>query len=163
MSNVTEHKITASFSAADITAITNALTLVYSKLPQISLTDDQRLKLKSIDVSNKIFVEDTIVEMGLFGSASIIPGYVSQASMQVNLTMFQQIDAIESQVNSLLRKLSDCKRVAGDDVYSSALVVYDAISTAHRTGGINAKSSYDKLKARFESQGYAGRTSTPNP
>ena len=65
MSNITENRLNTVLAAADIAAINTAITAITAKLPAGSLDDDQRHVLKSIDVNNKVFVEDTLIELGI--------------------------------------------------------------------------------------------------
>ncbi|HLN94419.1 MAG TPA: hypothetical protein VK183_02200, partial [Flavobacterium sp.] len=87
MSNLTENRLNTTISAADLTAINSALATVLAKLPAISLNDDQRKAMKSIDIDNKVFAEDAIYQINSNG-AGVIPAYVSAAAMQTDLTLY---------------------------------------------------------------------------
>lgn len=152
MGNITENKLNTTIVAADITAITTALGTVATKLPVISLTDEQRQNLKGIDVNNKVFVQDAITEIGASG-AGILPPFINATFIQNDLTLYDQIDGIESQLNNLLQRVSDIKRVTGDEAYTSALAVYKIFDGASQSGIMNAKQPYERLRMRFESQG----------
>jgi hypothetical protein len=90
MSNITENRLNTVLAAADIAAINTAITAITAKLPAGSLDDDQRHVLKSIDVNNKVFVEDTLIELGISG-AGIIPAFINPAFIQNDLTLFEQL------------------------------------------------------------------------
>ncbi|WP_296147411.1 hypothetical protein [uncultured Flavobacterium sp.] len=67
MGNITENKLNMVISAVDLTAINANITAISAKLPAGSLTDDQRMNLKAINVDNNIFVEDTLTELTVNG------------------------------------------------------------------------------------------------
>lgn len=160
MGNITENRLNSIISAADLTSITTSIGSIDTKIPKGSLTDDQRGSLKAIDVDNKIFVEDVVTEMTVNG-AGIIPPYVVTANIQTDITLFDQLDTIESALNMLKQRVSDLKRICGDEAYTGALVGYKLFESASNAGMNVAKQSYEKLKERFNNQGGASRpTST---
>ena len=161
MSNITENKLNAVIAAADIAIINTGITTIWSKLPVASLTDDQRVALKSIDVNNKVFVEDVLTEMGVRGSG-IIPAFINQTFINNDLALFEQLDVLEAGVLNLAQKIADLKRIAGDEAYTGALAVYRIYDAANQAGVPGAKQAYDKLKMRFNSQTTgAGRKADP--
>ena len=125
-------------------------------LPASCLTDEECSRFRAIDVNNKIFVEDTIIEMGISGTG-IIPPFLNAAIIQTDLTLFGQLDSIESNLTNLLRQVSDLKRICGSESYDNGLAVYRIYEAADLAGIPGAKESYDKLKQRFDGQGNAGR------
>ena len=163
MSNLTENKLNTVITSADLTAINASIVTITSKLPAGSLTDEQRASLKAIDVANKVFVEDVITEIGVSG-AGIIPSFINPTFIQNDLTLFTQLDGIEANLLNLLQKISDLKRISGDEGYSMSLSAYKIYDAANQAGIPGAKQAYDKLKIRFDAQGTgAGRPANTNP
>jgi len=121
----------------------------------ITLTDEQRLSLKAIDVNNKVFVEDTLVELQTV-AGGIMPAFINATTIDNDLKLFEQLDQIEMQLQNALQRTSDLKRLAGDEVYGMSLAVYKILTAAAAAGIPGAKKAYDKLKVRFEAQGNAG-------
>jgi len=156
MGNITENKLNTVITAADLATITSSITAINSKLPAGSLTDEQRMNLKSINVDNKIFVEDAITEMTVNGSG-IMPAFLNAANLQNDITLYDQLDTVESGINTLLQRISDLKRIAGDEAYTAGLTVYRIFESANIAGLNQAKQPYEKLRARFNAQGSAGR------
>lgn len=157
MGNITENKLNMIIAAVDIAAINTDIAAINSKLPAGSLTDDQRNNLKSINVDNKVFVEDAIVEMTVNGTG-VMPAFLNAANLQNDITLFNQLETIESGLNTLLQRVSDLKRIAGDEAYTGGLTVYRIFESANNAGLNQAKQPYEKLRARFNAQGNAGRT-----
>ncbi len=160
MSNLTENRINVVLAAADITAINTSIATILSKVPaNTTLTDEQRLSYNAINVANKVFAEDCLVEAQQNGTG-ILPGFLNLVNMQNDLAVFDQLDQVESALNNVLQRIADAKRIAGHEGYGQANVVYSAFKTANDNGIANAKASVDKLKVRFEAQGNtAGRSS----
>jgi hypothetical protein len=156
MSNVTENKINTTILAADMTAIKVAIDTVAAKIPAGTLTPDQRSTFLSMDVDNKVFVEDCINEVAISGTG-IIPAFINSVSLQNDLTLFEQMDIVEANLNNLLQKVKDVKRICADEAMSSSNAIYKIYEMA-AVGGVNgAQQAYDKLKVRYDRQ----RTSTP--
>ena len=158
MGNITENKLNTVIAAADLAAISTNIAAINSKLPAGSLTDEQRMNLKSINVDNKVFVEDAITEMTVNG-AGIMPAFLNAANLQNDITLYDQLDTVESGLNTLLQRISDLKRIAGDEAYTGGLTVYRIFESANSAGLNQAKQPYEKLRARFNAQGNAGRDS----
>lgn len=160
MGNLTENKLNATLTAADLTAINTALSNVAAKLPVISLNDEQRSTLKAMDVNNKVFVQDAINAIAN-SSAGIVPPFISQANLQNDLSLYEQMDTLEGALKNLMQRVSDIKRVTGDEAYTGALAAYKIFSSASSAGILNAKQPYEQLRSRFEGQG--GRTAEQEP
>ena len=164
MSNLTENKINVVLAAADLTAINNAVATILTAIPaNTTLTDEQRASYNAINVANKVFASDCLVEAQQNGTG-ILPGFINLTNMQNDLTVFEQLDQVESAVNNLLQRIADAKRIAGHEAYGQANVICNAFKTASDSGIANAKSAVEKLKVRYEAQGNStGRTPVTEP
>ena len=162
MSNLSENRINVVIAAADIAAMNSSIATILGKLPAgTTLTDEQRSEFTAIDVSNKVFAEDVLTEARLTGTGILSP-YINLDFLQNDLSIFNQLDAIESGLANLLQRVKDAKRIAGHEAYSMAGKAYGNYKDAAEAGVENAKSAYDKLKVRFEAQGNGGRPPTPS-
>ena len=162
MNNLTENKLNTVIAAADLTAITTSINTILSKLPAASLNENQRLSYKSMDVANKVFVEDVIAELKNSG-AGIMPEFIKAEHIQNDLMLFNQLDEIEGALNTLIQKISDLKRIASDEALSMANAAYKIYDAANVSGISGAKTGYEKLKARYVQQGAVGRKEEPTP
>jgi ABC-type Zn uptake system ZnuABC Zn-binding protein ZnuA len=156
MSNLSENRINVVLAAADVTTINESINAILSKIPEnTTLTDTQRNSYTAIDVSNKVFSEDVLTEARATGTG-VLPPYIDLDALQNDLTIFNQLDAIESGLTNLLQRVKDAKRIAGHEAFGMANKAYKSYRDASDAGVANAKSGYDKLKVRFESQGKSG-------
>lgn len=157
MSNLTENKINVVIAPADIDIITNSISIIIEKIPEnTTLTEAQRVKYNAIDVDNKVFAEDCLTEAKANGG-EILPPYINLTFMQNDLTVFEQLDHLESNLRNALRRVTDAKRIAGHEAFSQTNLIYKAFKSAHESGIANATSSYLKLKERYDGKGKVGR------
>ena len=151
MSNLTDNKLNTVIAAADLATITTSITTIVSKLPAVTLSEDQRLSYKAMDVANKIFVEDVINELWISGTG-IMPPFITPTIIQNDLTLFNQLDSVEASLLNVLQKISDLKRIASDEALSMANAAYKIYDAANVSGISGAKQAYDKLKTRYTQQ-----------
>ena len=158
MSNLTDNKLNLILAEDSVVLINKSINIVKDNIPTVGLTDEQRASLKSMDVDNKVFVEDVISVMAVNG-AGIIPDFIKPEFIKNDLTLSNQLDSILVNLLSAVRLVTDAKRVADDEAYSLALASYKMFEMASLAGIPGAKEAYEKLKPRFDGQGNAGRKS----
>jgi hypothetical protein len=148
MSNLSNNRVNVTATAAQITAVKTAFQTILGNMPfLVGLTTDERKSLLTIDVSNKAFTEDAI-NAGV-NNVTLVPGYVSVAGMQNDLTLFTQLDEISGLANQLCERIEDTKMLVGSEAYQGALTLYRAFGTAADAGVPGADSIVDQLKKRF--------------
>jgi len=163
MSNLSENRINVVIAPADVTTITSSISTILGILPaNTTLTEEQRGKYNAIDVSNKVFAEDVLTEARITGTGILTP-YINLDFLQNDLTIFNQLNAVESGLANLLQRVKDAKRIAGHEAYGMANKAYGNYKDATDAGIPNAKSAYDRLKVRYEAQGNGGRPADTTP
>lgn len=155
MTNLLENKVNEILLTSDVAEMNAAIVHIGEKLPVGSLTEEQRDTFKSMVVGNKVFVQDVITEINISG-AGILPPFFNVTFIKNDLTLFEQLDAIEANALNLVQKISDLKRICGHEAYSAALAAYKIYEMANIGGIPGAKQAYDKLKTRFDGQGVGG-------
>ncbi|NHN27725.1 hypothetical protein FIA58_018745 [Flavobacterium jejuense] len=157
MSNLSENRINLVLTPADVATIKQNIDAIVALMPEnTTLTDTQRASYMAINVNNKVYAENVLTEARSTGAGILAP-YVNLDFLENDLTVFKQLDEIESKVNNLLQRVKDAKRIAGHEAYGMANKAYKNYQDASDAGVANAKSSYDKLKVRFDSNGNSGR------
>lgn len=160
MANLTNNRINTTATAAQITAVKTALQTITANLPfLVGLTTEERIALPSINVSNKAFTEDAI-NAGV-NNPTLIPSYVSVASMQNDMLLFTQLDEIIMVTKQLLEKMEDTQLLVGSEAYTSALTLYKLFGSAADAGVGGTDSIVSQLKQRFAGQGGSGIPATP--
>ena len=150
--SVSNNRLNITATAAQLTAVKGALQTIATNLPFLTgLTIDERIALPAINVNNKAFTEDALNVAA--NNASLIPSYLSVASMQNDMTLFTQLDEIIILVKQLLEKLEDTQLLAGSEAYTSALTLYKLLGAAADSGVPGADAVVTLLKARFVGQG----------
>jgi hypothetical protein len=152
MSNLSENRLNVVLPVADVTAINTSIAAILSKIPaNTTLTDEQRKNYNAIDVDNKVFAEDCLVEAQINGTG-IIPSFLNLTNLQNDLTIFDQLDSIYSALQNVVQRIEDARRIAGHEAYGQANVIYKAFTNAHESGVPNSTASYNKLKVRYDAQ-----------
>ena len=162
MSNLTNNRLNITATAAQIAAVKTAYQTILTNLPFLAgLTVEERSSLPAIDVSNKAFTEDAIAA-GV-NNAGLLPGYISPASMQTDLSLFSQLDELILLHNQLGEKLQDTQLLAGSEAYVGALTLYKLFASAAEAGVPGSDTIYAQLKQRFAGQGNSSTSNKNNP
>jgi hypothetical protein len=153
MANITNNFINSVLSPADLTTIDTSVTTIDTTIGPVShtLTDEERASYFSLDVNNKVFVQEALQEANLNGS--ILPSAINVGFLFNDITLFDQMDEIESALEGLLRKVRDSKRVAGHEAYVMALTIYTMFKSLAAVGVPGAQQSADRLGERFAQSG----------
>ena len=156
MANITTNLVNTTLTAADAAAIQGGIAAVDTGLASVEqgVTPDERVSYFSLDESNKVFAEEALQEATVNGS--MLPSAVNVGFLGNDLTLFNQLDGIESQLEGLLRKVRDSKRVAAHEAYAMALTIYTLYRSLAAVGVPGAQQSADRLGERFAQQSQGG-------
>ncbi len=162
MANITANLLSTTINAADDAALGAAGGQLESILALylVSLSEEERKSLFSLDVENKVFAEQALDEAQHNGS--VLPTFIQPTELEKDITFWTQLDNMESRLLNLLQKIKDTKRRAGHEAYAMAVVIYGLYESAHVAGIPGATQSYNRLKERFAGQG-GGRPTEPTP
>ena len=161
MSNITNNKLSATLTAAQISAVKTAINTIKSNLPMlIGLTTEERQSIPKIDVNNKVFVEDTINAME--SNPTLLPAYFNTAELKKDLELFQQLEPLLQEISKLHELIDDTKMLAGSEAYVTALAASRNFAAAATAGIPGADSVYDTLKARFATQSSSSNSTNNN-
>ena len=162
MANLTNNRLEVTATEAQIAAVKDALQTISTNLPfLIGLTIEEREKLSAIDVENKVFTEDAI-NAGV-NNPDLLPSYISVASIQTDMLLFNQLDELLLLVKQSLEKLEDTHLLAGSEAYTTALMLYKLFGAAADSGVPGADAIAAQLRERFTAQGDNKRTIPTNP
>lgn len=153
MANITVDLVNDTISTADQTTISTAIANLNTALNAYvhPLTDEERDTLLSLDVNNKVFVEETINE--ITNNGAVLPPAISLSHLQNDLDLFNQLDSIESQLMNVLNRVRDTKRIAGHEAYAMALATYTIYKSLANAGVDGTRESAQRLGERFASSG----------
>lgn len=160
MANITTNLIDTNISVADRTTIQTSVSTILTTLnPYVrNLTDEERDRLLSLDVNNKVFVEEAIDE--ITNNGSILPTAISLGQLENDLELFNQLDSLESILQNMLDRVRDTKRLAGHEAYAMALTAYTIYKALANSGVEQAHTSAERLGQRFSGN---GGTAQPTP
>jgi hypothetical protein len=164
MGNVMKNRINTVLSQNTVDLINGNLKGVLEALPEkgnITLDNDDRYSLPSLDVDNKAFVEDAIMEIRDRG-AGIIPIFITPEMIQTDLTMYMQLDRVHGTLTDLIKRVEDMRRIVASEAYTASNTVYGIFQTAADAGMPGAQASYDKLKTRYKNNGGGAKVKSNN-
>lgn len=160
MTNIHQNRINTTMTATQVANVKQALQTILSNMPFLTgLSETERIALPKMNVSNKVFVEDTLNAAA--NNAGLLPTYLSIANTQTDYTLFEQLEELQLLVNQLSEKIDDTRLLAGSEAYGSALVAYRLFGGAAEAGVAGADTIYTQLRARFSGQGGSGNTPPP--
>lgn len=159
-----KNRVNTVMSFDAVTKVNKMLQGVIQLLPEkgnITLEDQDRYKLASLNVDNKAFVEDAIDEVRARG-AGIIPVFITADMMLNDMALFSQLDRIHGTLMDVVQRVEDMRRIAASEAYGVASVSYGIFDTAAQAGLPGAQAAYDKLKLRYKDNG-AGAPAKTEP
>lgn len=156
MANPNENRIDTTIAAADLTSINAGFTQVNAGLDPYAqaLTDDERESLFSLGEGNEAFCDDAL-EQGQLLTAQLPPMIQTVViNLATDTTLHQQLDKMEdTQINPVMMKVKDTKRLVAHERYVAALAIYKMIETGAGMGMPGFQAAFDILKVRFAGQG----------
>lgn len=160
MANLSNNRVNVTATAAQVTAVKAAFQTIMTNLPFLTgLTAEERKTLNAIDVNNKVFAEDALA--AAVNNPTLVPAYISIPNMQLDMTLFSQLDEISGLANQLCERIEDTKMLAGSEAYNTALSLYKSFGAAADAGVLGADSIVDKLKTRFATKSSSEPVTAP--
>ncbi|TPN87390.1 hypothetical protein [Aquimarina algicola] len=142
------NRISRVLATEEITSIQDSIGSLKSALNFLqNLTPQERKNMPKINSANKIFAEDSIHI--LENRPAWIPDMLTAEEARKDLSLFEQLDPIILELESLLRQMKDTQIIAGSEAYRVALSVYSLADAARKIPMEGAQSSYQLLKTRF--------------
>ncbi|MBP2832821.1 hypothetical protein J8281_11550 [Aquimarina sp. U1-2] len=153
------NRISKVLTSEEVSTIQQCVTTLKENLGFLqSLTPNERRNLPKINSANKIFAEDSLHI--LEGKPQWIPSVLTGEEARKDLTLFEQLDPLILELESLLRHLKDTQTIVGSEVYRVALSVYSLADAARKMPMEGAQSAHELLKTRF-SQSVNTKPTTP--
>lgn len=124
--------IDATLSAADAQAVTDALNTIKEKLSfRVTLSNEERKSLFKTGASRLSLVVDAAAIVQNF--ANIFPSTFDTAALLRDVALFQKLNEIKLQIDSLASQVDDTCVALGSEAAQQALQVYDYGKAAQDT------------------------------
>jgi hypothetical protein len=160
MANITDNRLNLVMTDPELASAVQHFTDLKTQMPfLVGLALGEKKEMQGINVSNKAWVEDCIIEMEQ--DPSILPGFLTPAMVTRDLKLFEQLDVVRVNAADFAAKVSDTQFLAGAEAYAVCLIYYKILEAAAKAGIAGAAERYNRLKARFENQGGTGTPTTP--
>src|SRR5690349_4251156 len=148
------NKINITLSAEQQAAGTAAVEALATAFPYlVSLTPTGRRKMLKMGERTEGFVRTALDAAAQFQNA--MPASVDVAQLDRDLALREHLAQVELALGSILQKVQDTRRVAGSDLYSGALDIYQALRRHGVDEGVDV--AVNQLRQRFR------RTTTEQP
>lgn len=153
MGNISNNLVNGIIGQPALGVAHTAIQTVGSSIAGVAhtLTDEERASYHSLDVNNKVFVEEALQEAT--NHSMMLPSAINVMFLSNDLTLFNETDELESLLEEQLRVVRDTKRVAGHEAYVMALTIYTLFRALAAAGVQGAQQSADRLGERFANNG----------
>jgi len=147
MSNA--NRVSADIPAAVITEVTTKLNEVRALLvPYLeALTPEERRTLPKMSDKTIAFVNKT--ETYTISNPEFAPGFMEVAEFAKDMQVVVELKPILDICEQLVSNLDDTSMLAGSEAYVQALMYYNGVKLAAKTGQASARPIYDDLSVRF--------------
>ncbi len=144
------NQISAAITAANQTAITNAIDAIKATLVNVlivNLTAQQRLEIAKMGDKTFSFVNNALTYAGQ--NPALVPAFLNIAEANKDYQLAKELNLVYQQLNTLLKSVEDAMMVAGGEAYDAALIFYSAVKGAQRSNLPGAAAIYNDLKTQF--------------
>ncbi len=156
MSNVTNNRINATITAADLDKLSQALKLIAEVLNNytVALTVEERSSLLGMDEENLVFAQDTAKQAALLLDKLSPESQLIVTNLKSDLDLWNTIDGLlKGQVGSIVQRMEDTRRLTGHESYGAALALYKIFQDMAAIGIEGLQAPLNVLEPRFAGQG----------
>lgn len=149
---MSENRISIQFSSAEAAAINQAVEDLTAKFAPflIALNAEDKKGLASIADRSLPFVEKA-QQYGV-SNPEFLPAYIDAAEFKKDLEAFAFLKNILRSLDQLVGNIEDTAALCGSEANRAALLYYGSVAGAAKMNVPNAKTVYEDLSRRFESQ-----------
>jgi hypothetical protein len=128
----TNNRISATMSAADITAILGAVTTIKSKLPfLISLQASERKKMRKLGQKRQGYFQDVADGVNAFPTA--LPSYFPTTEYIKDATLMTSLMQVSPQLLGIAANLQDTLMQLGSELLANSDTAYGLLKTAAKS------------------------------
>lgn len=149
MANISYNRIDTVISEETIESIKINLQHISTQLPTYTLTPQEKKSFRGMDIANKVFTKDCIMELRSNGT-EIMPSYIKVDTLIADFKLFEQLDILKSMLNKVVNQVDDAQRIAGKEAYDTALKAYELYESAAKAGVPGSQTSFEQLNQRFK-------------
>lgn len=157
-----DNLISISFTAAELTAIDDALTAIEGAIAgkMVNLTAEERRQYGRIGNKTENWVVKNKGYMDL--NPTLIPAYLNKAEFDMDLKTRNAIAPRLLRVSGIYESLDDTQKLISTDIYNSCLAFYNNLKLASKQNVPGSSVIFADLKAQFPGPG-AGSATGPVP
>ncbi|MDX6694922.1 MAG: hypothetical protein QOF02_2525 [Blastocatellia bacterium] len=156
---MTDNRIDATLSSADITAVMDAINTIRAKLPfLLDLTIEERRFLPKMGDKSRAFVSQAL-EIAK-QNPDILPRSFDVDEMRRDVELLSALQPLVIALSQLQELVEDTYLLVGSEAYAAALLLYHYARAAGKGAALD--SSLDALSQRFARKSRAATTKPPD-
>ncbi|MEI6766919.1 MAG: hypothetical protein WCM76_14915 [Bacteroidota bacterium] len=153
--------VNASIPDEDMAEIRQSIDAINAKLPfLISMTADERRACMKLGDKSVSFVDKVIGYSET--NSNMVPAYLDVTRLKSDYQLSRVLTEALRLLHPLVQNIEDTATEAGVEALSGAMIFYNAVKAAAKTGVPGAKSIYEDLQKRFPGAG-GGRPAADSP
>lgn len=156
MSNLFENRVSQRFTPEELeqaAALFASLTELY-KPKTIALNKEELKTLRSLRVSNFVFVQETITTLDETGLNLLPPAIAGlTGELRKDADLFEQLGKHKAVLQDMLNRVTHTMRLVGHESYKVSNSIYDQYQLQAGDGVPGAAARYEKLKKRYSKTG----------
>ena len=158
---MSENRISIEISAADLTAINEAIQTIKTKLLPyvIALNPDDKQGLPKVGDKTVPFLLKGLQYMA--SNPEFMAVYMSAAEINKDYAAFDATRQLWQLLQPVVSNLDDTSFLCGAEAYSGVLNYYNNVKNAAKMNAPNAQAIYDDMSTYFEAQRAKPKPPTP--
>lgn len=151
--------VSATLTAADVQAVSDALATIRAKLPfLVDLGVQEKRRLLKMGDGSRAFVEKALAVAQ--SNPQVFPPSFNVAEFARDWALWAQLGPVATQVTQLAELVDDTQIALGSDLMNAAVTAYGFLNQAE-TGGLEEVRA--ELGKRFEKRSSAGAATPATP
>ena len=150
------NNVSLNLTEAELTEINGAISILKEKLlPKLkTLTTDERVELPKMGDKTVAFVTKACEYCSQ--NPDLVPPFIDKNEFKIDVEAVEKLRNVYNPLLQITESLNDTMILSGSEAYGAALMFYNSVKTAKKSGVPKAGTIFDDLSARF-----TPRTRTP--
>ena len=143
------NNVSLNLTEAELTEINGAISILKEKLlPKLkTLTTDERVELPKMGDKTVAFVTKACEYCSQ--NPDLVPPFIDKNEFKIDVEAVESIRSIVNPLRQITDALNDTSLLSGSEAYQAALLFYNSVKSAGKSGIPSAEAIYNDLSARF--------------
>lgn len=143
------NNVSLNLTEAELTEINGAINILKEKLlPKLkTLTTDERVELPKMGDKTVAFVTKAYDYCSQ--NPDLVPPFIDKNEFKIDVDAVTTLRNVYNPLLQITNALDDTMTLSGSEAYQAALLFYNSVKSAGKSGIQNAEAIYNDLSARF--------------